>query len=97
MQGGISETSAAGEVEQIIEGLGSPVTLALPADCRAIGKSLGAINLRGLTGATVLAILRGDKVISVPAGNEMLFLEDILIIAGTRRAVEEARELLGMQ
>jgi CPA2 family monovalent cation:H+ antiporter-2 len=60
----------------------------------AVGRTLAEIKLRGLTGATVLAIQRGDESVLVPSGHERLQAGDVLAIAGTREAVEAARELL---
>ena len=60
----------------------------------AVGKTLAEIKLRGLTGATVLAIQRGDESVLVPSGHERLQAGDILAIAGTHDAVDAAKELL---
>jgi CPA2 family monovalent cation:H+ antiporter-2 len=59
-----------------------------------VGKTLAQIELRGLTGATVLAIQRGDRSVLVPSGHERLEAGDVLAIAGTRDAVEAAKTLL---
>jgi CPA2 family monovalent cation:H+ antiporter-2 len=47
-----------------------------------------------LTGATVLAIQRGEQSVLVPSGHERLQAGDVLAIAGTHDAVEAAKELL---
>jgi CPA2 family monovalent cation:H+ antiporter-2 len=78
----------------MILGLGSPVSLQLAGGSPAIGKTLAELNLRGLTGATVLAIRRGDDAVLVPSGHERLMIGDRLAVAGTREAVEAARNLL---
>ena len=66
-----------------------------PSSCRpthrAVGKTLAEIKLRGLTGATVLAIQRGDESILVPAGHERLQAGDVLAIAGTHDAVAQPK------
>jgi CPA2 family monovalent cation:H+ antiporter-2 len=59
-----------------------------------VGKTLAEIKLRGLTGATILAIERDGESVVVPAGNERLQAGDVLAVAGTRTSVEAARELL---
>jgi CPA2 family monovalent cation:H+ antiporter-2 len=82
------------ELNRILGGLGSPIPLELEPGNPAVGKTLAEIRLRGLTGATVLAIRRGDESVLVPSGHEQLQPGDILAIAGTREAVEAARELL---
>lgn len=59
----------------------------------AAGKTLAELNLRGLTGATVIAITRGGVGI-LPTGKEPLQADDVLVLAGTHDAVEAARDLL---
>jgi CPA2 family monovalent cation:H+ antiporter-2 len=81
-------------IDQMYLGLGSPVPVELRPGASAVGKTLAQIKLRGLTGATVLAIQRGDEAILVPSGHENLHAGDILALAGTRDAVEAAKELL---
>ena len=59
-----------------------------------MGKTLAELNLRGLTGATVLAIHREGEDVSVPTAREVLRPGDVLALAGTHAAVEAARGLL---
>ncbi len=82
------------EVQALLPGLGAPVAIALPAGSPAIGVSLAELNLRGRTGATVLAISRGGESITVPVAAERLKPGDVLALIGTRDAVEAAKELL---
>ncbi len=79
---------------QILAGLGSPIPVELHPDNPNVGKTLSQIKLRGLTGATVLAIQRGERAVLIPSGHERLEPRDILAIAGTHEAVEAARKLL---
>ena len=60
----------------------------------AVGKTLAEINLRGLTGATVLACVRDGKGVLVPTGKEALRPGDVLALAGTHAAIDAARALL---
>jgi CPA2 family monovalent cation:H+ antiporter-2 len=60
----------------------------------AVGKTLAELNLRGLTGATVLAIHRGGENVSVPTAGEVLKAGDVLALAGTHDAVDAAKGLL---
>ena len=48
-------------VHQLLPGLGTLVAIRLPADSHAVGQTLAELNLRGLTGATVLAITRSGE------------------------------------
>jgi CPA2 family monovalent cation:H+ antiporter-2 len=82
-------------LQRLLPGLGAPVPVRVHAGTRAVGHTLGQINLRGLTGATVLAIVRdnSDSVL-IPTGRETLEAGDILAVAGTSDAVSRAEQLL---
>jgi CPA2 family monovalent cation:H+ antiporter-2 len=82
------------EVNRIITGLGSPVSIELHAGSSVVGRTLAEVKLRGLTGATILAIERGGESVVVPAGSERLRAGDVLAVAGTHASIELARELL---
>jgi CPA2 family monovalent cation:H+ antiporter-2 len=58
------------------------------------GQTLAGVNLRGLTGATVLAIVRGDQQVLMPSGHETLHEGDVLAVVGSHEAVETARTLI---
>lgn len=81
-------------VSELLPGLGEPVGVRLDPASPAVGKTLAQLNVRGLTGATVLAIIRGADVI-LPTGEEVLGAGDVLALAGTHEAVEAAKTLLG--
>jgi CPA2 family monovalent cation:H+ antiporter-2 len=81
----------------LLPGLGEPTPVRLEATSPAIGRTLAELNLRGLTGATVLAIHRGEEGISFPTAKEVLKEGDIVALAGTHEAVEAARGLLSPQ
>lgn len=60
-----------------------------------IGKTLSQIDLRGMTEASVMAILKkGEKGILVPTGRELLELNDVLALVGTEEAIEASKKLL---
>ena len=82
------------QVAQVLPGLGSPVRFTLSAASPAIGRTLASLNLRGATGATVLAIARNPEGVLVPTGHEELRADDVLALAGTHEAVAAARALL---
>lgn len=86
-----------GELEKVhglLPGLGTPTPVRVEETSPAVGKTLAALNLRGLTGATVLAIHRGEGDVSIPTAQEVLRSGDVLALAGTHAAVEAAKELL---
>ena len=82
------------EIRQLFHGLGEPVAVGLSSDSPGVGKTLAELNLRGRTGATVLAISRDGNEIIVPRAEERLQTADLIALAGTDESVAAARELL---
>ncbi|MGB8332456.1 MAG: cation:proton antiporter, partial [Polyangiales bacterium] len=74
----------------LIPGMDSVLGLRVSGNSRAVGKTLAEINLRALTGATVVAIGRGVGNVVLPTGHERIEPEDVLAITGTAEAVREA-------
>jgi len=81
-------------VSELLPGLGAPVPVRLDAGSPAVGKTLAQLGVRGVTGASVLAIVRGEAGVIVPSASEVLRAGDVLAVAGTREAVAAAVELL---
>lgn len=81
-------------VQALLPGLGEPSPVALAPSSVAIGQSLAQLNLRGLTGATVLAIQRGAESLLVPAATDVLQAGDVLALTGTHDAISAAKRLL---
>ena len=81
------------DVNHILPGLGEPVAVRVSYDSIAVGRSLAELNVRGATGATVLAIRRGDEQIPTPLGKEVVNAGDLLAVSGSQDALEVAREL----
>lgn len=78
-------------VHQLLPGLGALAALRLDPGSAAIGRTLAQLNLRGRTGATVLAITRTEGGVLVPTAEELLRAGDLLAVAGTHDAIEAAR------
>jgi CPA2 family monovalent cation:H+ antiporter-2 len=78
----------------VFQRLGKPVPVRVNAASGAVGKTLAQTNLRGVTGASVLAIARGEEGIIVPTAGEILRAGDLLALAGTRDAIAAATEML---
>jgi CPA2 family monovalent cation:H+ antiporter-2 len=80
-----------------LPGLGEPASVVLRSTSPAVGQTLADLNLRGLTGATVLGIWRstgtGEQQI-VPTGKERLRAGDVIALAGPHDAVASARDIL---
>jgi CPA2 family monovalent cation:H+ antiporter-2 len=89
---------AMARVRDVLPGLGAPEPARLGAGSAAVGRTLRELDLRGATGATVLAITRpegGALEPRLPTGREVLEAGDVLALAGTGEAVAAARALLG--
>lgn len=59
-----------------------------------VGKSLKDLNLRAVSGATVIAFMREGKTITNPSGSEKLQPGDTLVIYGNHYAVDKAIDIL---
>ncbi|RYV52946.1 cation:proton antiporter regulatory subunit [Pengzhenrongella frigida] len=69
-------------------------TVAVPVGSRFAGKTLGATRARTLTGASVVAIVRGDGVIASPIPSEILLGDDALVVIGTDTAIDGVRRIV---
>ena len=78
----------------LVPGLGDPVPVRIDESSPVAGMTLADLGLRGRTGATIIAISRGADVVLVPDGHEVLKPGDVVALAGTREAIEAAKELL---
>ena len=81
-------------VESLLPGIGTLSPLVVEPGSRVAGHTLAESNLRGLTGATIVAIVRGDEPIIYPSGHEHLYPGDILALSGSHEAIDAARALL---
>jgi CPA2 family monovalent cation:H+ antiporter-2 len=81
-------------VRELFPGLGEPVTVRLQQGSFAAGRSLAELNLRGVTGATVIAIQREGGGVMIPSAGEVLRAGDVLAVAGAQEAVAAARAVL---
>jgi CPA2 family monovalent cation:H+ antiporter-2 len=54
------------------------------------GKTLGALNLRGRTGATVIAVVRGDQSFTSPGAEFEVREQDTLILVASHRDIDRA-------
>ena len=86
--------TAMAKIDLVLPWLGAPVAIQLMPGSPAIDRSLASVDLRGRTGATVLAIVRTGEQVLVPRGRDMLRAGDVLAVAGSADAVAAARELI---
>ncbi|GAB2863089.1 cation:proton antiporter regulatory subunit [Nocardioides pacificus] len=69
-------------------------TVDLPARSPYDGASLGDTRCRTQTGASIVAIVRGDGVLTSPGPDERLRAGDSLVVIGTRDAIDAVRHIL---
>jgi CPA2 family monovalent cation:H+ antiporter-2 len=81
-------------VDQLLPGLGSVAELHVELGTRAAGATLRELDLRGRTGAAVVAIRRGDESLTQCTGSTQLLAGDVLAVAGTHEALSAAASLL---
>jgi CPA2 family monovalent cation:H+ antiporter-2 len=93
VDGTSDETTLLEDVNAVLPGLGEPVAIRVVPQSIAVGKSLAQLNLRGATGATVLAIRRGTQQIPTPLGREVIHADDVVAVAGARDALAVARAI----
>jgi len=93
VDGASDETTLLEDVNAILPGLGEPVAIRVIPQSIAVGKSLAQLNLRGATGATVLAIRRGAEQIPTPLGREVIRANDVVAVAGAHDALAVARAI----
>ncbi len=82
------------KLHPVLPGLGEPTSIRLESTSPAVGRTLAELNLRGMTGATVLAIRRGEAGVVIPTAREQLQAGDVLALAGTHEAIDAARAVL---
>ena len=93
IDGASEDTKMLEDVNAVLPGLGEPVAIRVVPESIAVGRSLGQLNLRGATGATVLAIKRGSQQIPTPLGREVIHAGDLVAVAGAHDAMAIAREI----
>ncbi len=81
----------------MLPGLGEPMPVRIEPNSPGADRTLAELNIRGKTGAIILAITRvgeaGSKVV-VPSGKETLRVGDVLALAGSQESVDSAIEML---
>lgn len=82
------------ELTREIPGLASE-QIEIRAGSRYDGQTLGDTQARTRTGASVVALVRDERVIASPIPQQALEGGDILVVIGTQSGIEKLRELLG--
>ncbi|MBL8861937.1 MAG: cation:proton antiporter [Planctomycetes bacterium] len=78
----------------LLPGLGVVESVRVEEASRLAGLTLADIDLRGRTGASVVAIARGATRIPMPAGSDRVESGDVLALFGPSEGVAQARALL---
>lgn len=85
--------AAVSDVKKAIEGADTE-TIELKADSPVVGRNLGELDLRGESGATVVAVIRdGDTKIS-PGANYTFRAGDTVVLLGSPKKIERAIGIL---
>lgn len=61
---------------------------------RYAGRALGDTRARTRTGASIVAIVRGDQVLASPGPDEVLQPADVLVVIGTDDGIDGVRRLV---
>lgn len=93
-QGHHGDTGTFEVVRGLLPGLGTIVPLEVAQGSEAAGMTLGDLNLRGRTGATVVALSRDGQRMPMPTALTRLLARDMLALTGSGNAIELAAALL---
>ncbi len=69
---------------------GTAETFFVGQDAWPAGKTLGALDLRGRTGATVIAVVRGEESFTSPGADFEIREQDTLILVASHRDIDRA-------
>ncbi|HEX9166133.1 MAG TPA: cation:proton antiporter [Gemmatimonadales bacterium] len=81
-------------VQEMLPGLGTIVPFHVEPMSAGVGLSLGELNLRGLTGVTVVAVIRGNQRMVFPKADEVIQEGDVLALTGSHESIAAAHRLL---
>ncbi|MES1165114.1 MAG: cation:proton antiporter [Verrucomicrobiota bacterium] len=89
-----TSASATHDVKKLVPGMGDATAVRLDEGSVGTGRTLKQMNLRGRTGASVIAIEHAGGQTAYPGPEDRLRAGDTLVLTGTLDAVEAARRLL---
>lgn len=78
----------------LLPGLGVVESVHIERSSRFAGRTLAEADLRGLTGASVVAIARGEERIPMPDGADQILPGDVLALFGPSEGVARAAAIL---
>ena len=91
--GALRITERFADLTREIPGL-SAVQITVAAGSPHAGQALGHTRARTRTGASIVAIVRGEQVIASPTPAEVLHADDILVVIGTDAGIAGVRQIL---
>lgn len=82
--------------EELMQVLQATVTRThyVTSDSHAVGKTIAELNLRALTGASIIAAVRNGKPLTNPSPEFVLEAGDVLVLVGAHVQLEGAKSLL---
>jgi len=72
----------------------SAETVKIHQDSPAVGRTLGELDLRGKTGATVIAVLHEGETKISPGAGYRLCEDDMILLSGSSKRIEQAVKIL---
>jgi CPA2 family monovalent cation:H+ antiporter-2 len=69
-------------------------TITLASNANVVGKTLGELDLRNRTGATVVAIIRSDQTKIAPGADYVFRENDTVVLSGASPKIKAARNIL---
>ncbi len=66
----------------------------IPQESGTVGKTLKDLNFKQVTGVNIVTIIRGEKKINIPDGNELLFPFDRIVVVGTDSQLKKFNEII---
>ena len=74
-----------------------PYDILIDDQCSYIGRSIGELNIWQQTGATVVAVKRGDEYIMSPGPNEIINVNDVLLFVGNDLSKQKMQKLFNVK
>jgi TrkA domain protein len=69
--------------------------IAVPEGSRFVGSTIGEGQFRTRTGASIVAVVRGESPIASPGPEHRFHAGDVAVAVGTREGLAQLRDLLG--
>lgn len=89
-----AETVEFDPIRRMLPGLGDFTPVRISHDSSCVDLTLGEANLRGRTGATVVALLRDDRRVVFPEAGERLAAGDLVALTGSHESIDVAARIL---